>query len=902
MATRTINSPGVEIREKDLSLTAPPNVGTNIFVTGFAATGPLDEVIKITTREELDLVYGPPTNSAERYFYYTVNELLNSPSNIYTSRLAYGSGGGVGFGSRYSALAYPVRFVTDNIGFQISHTHSSLTIGASLLSAASVSLQTPAGTTKTIGFSSATVAPSVLTLDAYATYTTTTPNVSAVLDSVFVTLTGANGSSSGFTKTTDYTATSSVLTIGLSAGSQEFNSFASSPFTSGINLRNVSSSLDTSLGTLSGIGGVYVLGEPTHLDISETEYFSILDGSAFTWSSTGAGKAGFSAIADLAGAGVVVLNKAQTTISDQYEGYYIGLTDNSNNNPGTPYSGIRDVKTINDTTGFNRNYITIPSGTLQFALTSDYATGSTDSISLAMEQIVNYDINTRADDDLLGVGVFKLRKSIFAQEAFKLDYVLEEGYIGSIDNYRTQLNPKGGPAIPYFIESRDDKSRNISVLVNDYVSNRLQAAGATSTGIPRKKIRVLTKQASTVDEKVLNLTTSNLAVLSGQIGYADSLYALGAFTNTTFKDKSLGSISQKVRRSLEGVRNDDIYDIDLVVEAGLGTIAVAKAAYAVDNSGFDNYDEFNYGTTLKAYMETLRTSAALSTTGETVRALYQDVFSTFETFCSPPYDGGGRGDCVFIADALRHICITGRDTKILSDRANRNFQKDVYWAIRHQFELVNSSYAAVYANWCKIYDNYTGRFVWIPFSGFAGSTIANSEAATFPWIAPAGFTRGLISTSTDIAINPNQKQRDELYKSNINPVAFFPSQGQVVFGQKTLLKRPSAFDRINVRRLFLALERPTRKAAQFFVFEPNTTFTRTRLINTLTPIFQKAKATEGLYDFIIICDERNNTPEVIDNNELVVDIYIKPVRAAEFILVNFYATRTDANFQEIIGA
>jgi len=124
----------------------------------------------------------------------------------------------------------------------------------------------------------------------------------------------------------------------------------------------------------------------------------------------------------------------------------------------------------------------------------------------------------------------------------------------------------------------------------------------------------------------------------------------------------------------------------------------------------------------------------------------------------------------------------------------------------------------------------------------------------------------------------------------------------VVFGQKTLLKKPSAFDRINVRRLFLNLETATRDTAKFFVFEPNTYFTRTQVINTLSPIFDAAKNTEGVYDYLIVCDERNNTPDIIDNNELKVDIYIKPVRTAEFILVTFYATKTSQSFEELLGA
>jgi phage tail sheath protein FI len=179
--------------------------------------------------------------------------------------------------------------------------------------------------------------------------------------------------------------------------------------------------------------------------------------------------------------------------------------------------------------------------------------------------------------------------------------------------------------------------------------------------------------------------------------------------------------------------------------------------------------------------------------------------------------------------------------------------------------------------------------------------MGNTDANFQPWFAPAGFTRGVLLGVNDLGMYPKQKQRDQLYKIGLNPVPFFPVEGFVIFGQKTLLKKPSAFDRINVRRLFLDLEVATRDTVKYFVFEPNTLFTRTQVVNTLTPIFDNAKNTEGLYDYLIICDERNNTPDVIDQNELKVDIYLKPVRAAEFILVSFYATRTGQNFQELLA-
>ena len=767
---RTITSPGVSVQEMDISLVAPNNAGTTVFITGFTQQGPVDEVIKISSKEDLALIYGTPTNSAERYFYHTANELLNSPANIYASRLAYGDGSGVGFGSKYSALAYPVTAVN------------------------------AAGT--------------------------------------------------------------------------------------------------ACLGTLNeSPSATYILGEPVHYELNDTEYQSLANG--IQWSATGSTTATLNSVAALANAGVIVVNKAQTTVNDQFEGYYVGIGDNVNVNPGSDYKKIVGVKAVNANAATTSAYLSIPEGTLQFNLTSNYINGPQNSVSQIMEKLTPYDINNTQSNDLVGVGVFKLRKSIFATEAFKLDYVLEDSIVGSIDYHRTQLSPTGGPNLPYFIETQDTKSRNVEIFINDNLSNRLSATSLDVNGIPQKKVRVLTQDLINASSAValssqVGVATSILGSISGALGVADKLYALGAYSNSTIATKSLGDIPTKLQRALEGIRNEDIYDIDIVVEAGLGTIYAAASASATSY-----YDEFSWTSTLSAQVEALRTSNAVTTT--TLRDNYSTIFNTFEAFCSPPYDGGGRGDCIFVADPIRHIFVTGVNNKVLTDKS-RNFQKDIYWPMRHQFENENTSYAATYANWAQVYDAFIGQQVWVPFSGFAAAAMVRTDAARFPWIAPAGFTNGLVKFATNIAVNPNQKQRDELYKSNLNPVSFFPSQGMVIYGQKTLSKKPSAFDRINVRRLFLALERPTRKLAQYFVFEPNTTFTRTRLLNTLTPLFERAKNTEGLYEYLLVCDERNNTAQVIDNNELVMDIYIKPVRAAEFILVNFYATRSDTNFRELVGA
>ena len=794
MAQRTITSPGVEIRESDLSLTTPANVGTNIYVTGFAQQGPCDEVLKITSKQELNQIFGTPTTSAERYFYYTINELLNSPGNVYASRLPYGVGTGDGFGAKYSALAYPVT------------------------------------------------------------------------------------------------------------------------------ARDVAGAAPTDLTIGGSLSGVYFLGAPTHIELSKTEYLSAIDGTGFDWSAVGStahtltgALAGKGSIGNLGRAGLIVLNKSQTTINNGFEGYYIGAIDNSSINPASNFEGVRGVRSLNVALNTNApltQTTIVPEATLTFPITANYKTGRGNSISEVMENLTDYDIDNRQFDDYLNIGVFKLRKSLWANAATKLDYVLSDGIVGSVNSRRMQNNPNGGVDQNIFLERVDDSSRNATLLVNDYVSGRLNGqTGLNAAGEVSKKIRMystdleaLTAGYTAVEYVPAAGTTAgaltSLAVVGGGAGTGfrknDSLYPLGAYSNEVVTDKHIGNIPNKIDRALEGIKNDEIYDVDVVVEGGLGTIwSTACAA----NTAY--YDEFASSSAITVAVNGLRTSSAIAGTALTLRNDYSTIFNKFEQFVKPPYLGGSRGDCIFVADPIRQIFVTGANTKILDNKDN-NFQTSIYWPIRHQFANENTSYAAVYGNWAQVYDGYSGQQVWVPFSGFAGAAMARTDAVDFPWYAPAGFSRGLVPFSNDLAVNPNQKQRDELYKANINPVAAFPGQGQVIFGQKTLNKKPSAFDRINVRRLFLALERPVKKASRFFVFEQNSEFTRTRVVNTLTPVFERAKNNEGLYDYLIVCDERNNTPTVIDANELVVDIYIKPTRAAEYILVNFYATRTDANFEELI--
>jgi phage tail sheath protein FI len=170
-----------------------------------------------------------------------------------------------------------------------------------------------------------------------------------------------------------------------------------------------------------------------------------------------------------------------------------------------------------------------------------------------------------------------------------------------------------------------------------------------------------------------------------------------------------------------------------------------------------------------------------------------------------------------------------------------------------------------------------------------------------PWWSPAGFNRGNVKNVVKLPYNPIKAQRDQLYKKGINPIVTFPGQGTVMFGDKTLLAKPSAFDRINVRRLFIVLEKAISTASKFTLFEFNDDFTRAQFRNMVEPFLRDVQGRRGIFDFRVVCDESNNTGEVIDRNEFIGDIYVKPARSINFIQLNFVAVRTGVEFEEVVG-
>lgn len=766
---RSINSPGIQITEKDLSVNPNPPVGTQIFATGFASEGPTDVVLNITSTSELENTFGKPTTPAERYFYNTCREILNSPANLIVSRLPYGAGAGEQFATAYSALLYPVVQGTDQF-----------TIGK----------------------------PTHITLKE--------SEYNAIKQGDFTW--GSMASVAGTYTTVSYVLTSTTVPASMAGDPALISSILGIDPDDTFQIAFSSDSL-----------GVPVSATLTY----ET--------TALRTNNIGA--AAFNTVTNSASAGIIILNDAQTIINHNFEGYYISLTDNANIGPETDFNSVSNIYSL---TAAN-DFYTIPSARLNFSLSAS-KTSPKDSVSESIERTQTYYFADPYYSDSILINLFRVFRS--NNEPQTLSISLAESYAGSLDSTKKELATSGaGKARSYYIENVvNSKSPNITVLINPEISLKTKWSSLVGNN-PGVSVRVSDETKALFPE-----------------GVYKPIYNEGV-------DKALGEIPTKIERVLRLVESAETIDLDVIVDGGLSTVHTYK----------------DLATQL--YNDTVgQPSTAIPVMIESGWRTVFNIFNNFVTY--------NRKDCVFISDPLRQIFVNG-NVKTLSKKTT-SFTTDVYAHLKQSYSNINSNYSVTYGNWVKINDTTLDNLMWMPFSGFAAAIYARTDAVAYPWFAPAGLTRGVINNINDIGFNPNQKQRDYLYTIAVNPVCFFTGDGYAVFGQKTLQVKPSAFDRVNVRRLFLTLEKAVLRVAKYFVFEPNTTVTRSRFVNTITPIFELAKNTEGLYDYLIVCDDRNNTSTTIDNNELIVDIYIKPVRTAEFILINFIATRTSQNFAELV--
>ena len=261
----------------------------------------------------------------------------------------------------------------------------------------------------------------------------------------------------------------------------------------------------------------------------------------------------------------------------------------------------------------------------------------------------------------------------------------------------------------------------------------------------------------------------------------------------------------------------------------------------------------------------------------------------------PTTDAATVNSVIAIAESRRDCMVFASPP--YADVVNTTGQADKIVTYRNT--LTDTSYAVLDSGWKYQYDRYNDKYRYIPLNGDVAGLAVRTDYIADPWYSPAGYNRGVLKNVVKLAYSPTKADRDTLYRKNINPVVTFPGQGTVLFGDKTLQSKPSAFDRINVRRLFIVLEKAIATASKFQLFEFNDPFTRGQFRNLVEPFLRDVQGRRGITDFRVVCDETNNTTQVIDSNQFVADIYIKPARAINFIQLNFVATRSGVSFEEV---
>ena len=420
-----------------------------------------------------------------------------------------------------------------------------------------------------------------------------------------------------------------------------------------------------------------------------------------------------------------------------------------------------------------------------------------------------------------------------------------------------------------------------------------------------------------------------------KVSVADS----NTYTGWTYSGNFTSAPGTSSYATNKGGANDEIH-IVVVDEDGLfsgtkGTVLetygfASKASDAKDDSGNSNYYK-NVIANKSRYIHWMSHPASVSDWGSTAANTDFDLLSANVTVS---LSGGADGTIVAanvitgydkfenaeavdvslilagpsgetVIEDLITMAETRKDCVVFlsPEKADvvDNYGSEVTDVTAFRDTLPSTSYAVMDCNWKYQYDKYNDVYRWVPLNGDVAGLCAKTDLERDPWYSPGGFNRGQIRNVIKLAWNPTKTDRDNLYIKGINPVVSFAGEGTILYGDKTLQSKPSAFDRINVRRLFIVLEKAIARAARYSLFEFNDQFTRAQFVALVEPFLRDVQGRRGITDFRVVCDETNNTGEIIDRNEFVGDIYIKPARSINFIQLNFVAVRTGVAFDEVVG-
>lgn len=658
----------------------------------------------------------------------------------------------------------------------------------------------------------------------------------------------------------------------------------------------------------------YVLGAPISTTLNATEY-ELLQNEQFNWK---CGvfenvQARLDVVNNDVRAGIIVVNEMKSAQLEDFTGYYLTLNDNLNVNPNTDFDDVTAVAGYYQELcpGVSGEWIQVPEERLNFKV-SDTFKGTARSISEIIEFGGGIDFGTKRFNDSLIVSLFKLRPTRLTETINKLDQILVEQFVGSLNADRMINDEFGGPPRSMFLqETVNNGSSRLKIMVNPYLSEN--NCWNDNTGLPQKTVRMFR-------QKTASVFGSGFDPQQVLADYADSLFGVGVY-NGHCKDaifeicqrKDVGNMPAKLERALRNVENPLEWPIDITIDSGLSTIWATREAVKADRCIPDTSLCYHYDDSYFVNTDSLMPSDGTTMSSQIANAweVIYNIFDSFARFTRKSVGGVGH---FHIQDPLRQIFVNGKDYKIvqrqkkaLIDPATGNltekyatFSRNIWTPLRNLFAGVNSNHSESHANWIKSYDANTDTMLWFGPSAYKAALFARNDANQFPWTAALGLSNGQLGNIVDLAINPNQREMDLITKIGLNPIVRFPNSGYVVWNTLTLQKEQSALQENYIRRGLLWLANALQENVREFIGKSNTMMTRLRVRNRLNPILQYMKDNEGVYDYQVICDARNNTPESIDRNELKIAVYVQPVRTVKQILIDIIVDRTGVSSATII--
>lgn len=952
MSIRTILAPGVQINEIDKSQYSPAMTGSNCYVMGFTDRGEPYQPMEFTSRAAWTNYYGTPDNEAERYAYAAACEVLNQNGRLYFARLPYDNAAfekvacfkysvrtGKTISADFDEATGKPKIVTDEEGNKRYDATPFWEI-----------LRADSTVDKLAAIEPQSSGPALYDLSAIDEYRTDEAKVAnntfLIADISFNTY----GKITEDTRKNDRREMIGIMpVVTTAANAMHAQSLIEVDKENVIGYETIGAiktldvttdaALVSAFPKLSGLSSNTVLSGDMAKLVNTRNWYEYVGTLQLRVNNKGDGSSGFAQVqyGDSASQASQNVSAHLSALGDYVTGSWDGSVQRNSDTSCAMFS-YKKAFTYDSLCAFISNDV-------EFEKT--YAgkfgwhnPGGDDSVPDTVSQEANsyfptveFDGSNFVRDNLKKIGVVVYKMFLDPSEGNKINFEPVEAYAGSL--CKTDKDPNTG-ATTFIDTIINSQSQYINFFSNcfstakdrKYYAEELDILavqpGAAHPGKVEFDINYVKDFPPAIDilaretgislaecTRVQNITV-NTDVLdkiiragettSGTLGIAkDKLDALkelvkvssvadtvapslGFYAEMTREEISISkSIYDGVNKCFQKVEDVNQLDIDIIPDAGIANIASYLKALYGDKGEYDLAVTDDVGNSLLGMWKCNANNAAVKT--------WKTVAQKLDNFCK-----NVRKDCMFILDGPRPLVLAGQKKIVRPSKPANTIDANIVPNLKWITGL-NTSYGACYVDWFEQADDYSGDFFWCPPSIKAMGVYVNTDVNFNYWDAPAGLNRGVIA-ATDVAFSPTVKQAGCFYEKNFNYAINYPQDGIVLEGQKTLQTKPSAFDRVNVRRLFCRLERMSYKVARYFIYEGNTSYTRQRLVDALDPYFKEAMVGGGIYSYRIKCDETNNTDITIDNNELHVAIGIKPVKTAEFIMLDFVCLRTGGSWTE----